>query len=87
MDDLFPVFQYVVVRARIRNLGSEIHFVDDLMEHHFQNGELGIMFTTVKSMENTTTVPEADRFYTVTYFSQCLQIKNFLSVVSKWKKF
>ncbi|EEC09302.1 hypothetical protein IscW_ISCW008405, partial [Ixodes scapularis] len=48
MDDLFPVFQYVVVRARIRNLGSEIHFVDDLMEHHFQNGELGIMFTTVK---------------------------------------
>ncbi|XP_075532781.1 alsin-like isoform X2 [Dermacentor variabilis] len=49
MDDLFPVFQYVVVRARIRNLGSEIHFVDDLMEHHFQNGELGIMFTTVKA--------------------------------------
>lgn len=49
MDDLFPVFQYVVVRARIRNLGSEIHFVDDLMERHFQNGELGIMFTTVKA--------------------------------------
>lgn len=49
MDDLFPVFQYVVVRARIRNLGSEIHFIDDLMEHHFQNGELGIMFTTVKA--------------------------------------
>lgn len=49
MDDLFPVFQYVVVRARIRNLGSEIHFVDDLMEHHIQNGLLGIMFTTVKA--------------------------------------
>ncbi|KAL1434229.1 hypothetical protein MTO96_011869 [Rhipicephalus appendiculatus] len=49
MDDLFPVFQYVVVRARIRNLGSEINFVDDLMERHFQNGELGIMFTTVKA--------------------------------------
>ncbi|XP_049267641.1 alsin isoform X2 [Rhipicephalus sanguineus] len=49
MDDLFPVFQYVVVRARIRNLGSEINFVDDLMERHYQNGELGIMFTTVKA--------------------------------------
>lgn len=49
MDDLFPVFQYVVVRARIRNLGSEINFVDDLMERHFLNGELGIMFTTVKA--------------------------------------
>ena len=48
MDDLFPVFLYVVVRARIRHLGAEIHFVDDLMECHLQHGELGIMFTTLK---------------------------------------
>ncbi|XP_067137388.1 alsin [Centruroides vittatus] len=49
MDDLFPVFQYVVVRARIRHLGSEIHLIDDLMERHLQNGEYGIMFTTLKA--------------------------------------
>ncbi len=48
MDDLFPVFLYVVVRARIRHLGAEIHFIDDLMEEHLQHGELGIMFTTLK---------------------------------------
>ncbi|XP_064646318.1 alsin-like isoform X2 [Lineus longissimus] len=49
MDDLFPVFQYVVVRARIRHLGAEIHFIDDLMEAHLELGELGIMFTTLKA--------------------------------------
>nr|XP_006820146.1 PREDICTED: alsin-like [Saccoglossus kowalevskii] len=49
MDDLFPMFQYVVVRARIRHLGSEIHLVDDLMEPHLANGELGLMFTTLKA--------------------------------------
>ncbi|XP_076313442.1 amyotrophic lateral sclerosis 2 [Tachypleus tridentatus] len=49
MDDLFPVFQFVVVRAAIRHLGSEIHFIEDMMEPHLQNGELGIMFTTLKA--------------------------------------
>ncbi|CAH1788427.1 unnamed protein product [Owenia fusiformis] len=49
MDDLFPVFQYVVVRARIRHLGAEIHGIDDLMEPHLEHGELGIMFTTLKA--------------------------------------
>ena len=48
MDDLLPVFQYVVVRARIQHLGAEIHFIDDLMEEHLQFGELSIMFTTLK---------------------------------------
>lgn len=48
MDDLFPVFQYVVVRACIRHLGSEIHMIDDLMEKRLQNGELGLMFTMLK---------------------------------------
>ncbi|XP_077997959.1 alsin-like isoform X2 [Glandiceps talaboti] len=49
MDDLFPMFQYVVIRARIRHLGSEIHLIDDLMEPHLAHGELGLMFTTLKA--------------------------------------
>ncbi|MBN3271203.1 ALS2 protein, partial [Polyodon spathula] len=48
MDDLFPVFLYVVLRARIRNLGSEVHLIEDLMDPSVQNGEQGIMFTTLK---------------------------------------
>ena len=52
MDDLFPVFQYVVVRARLQHLGAEIHFIDDLMEKHLENGEIGIMFTTLKVILN-----------------------------------
>ena len=49
MDDLFPVFQYVVVRARILQLGAEIHMIDDLMESHLSTGEYGIMFTTLQA--------------------------------------
>lgn len=48
MDELFPVFHYVVVRARIQHLGAEIHFIEDLIERHLENGQLGIMFTTLK---------------------------------------
>ena len=48
MDDLFPVFQYVVVRSRIQHLGAEIQLIDDLLEPHMQHGELGIMFTTLR---------------------------------------
>ncbi|KAF4525526.1 hypothetical protein B566_EDAN014912 [Ephemera danica] len=49
MDALLPVFQFVVIRAQILQLGSEIHFVEDFMEPHLLNGELGIMFTTLKA--------------------------------------
>ncbi|XP_015214850.2 alsin isoform X1 [Lepisosteus oculatus] len=49
MDDLFPVFLYVVLRARIRNLGSEVHLIEDLMDPCVQHGEQGIMFTTLKA--------------------------------------
>ncbi|KAB0798647.1 hypothetical protein PPYR_09640 [Photinus pyralis] len=49
MDDLFPVFLYVVVRSRILQLGSEIHFIEDFMIPSLENGELGIMFTTLKA--------------------------------------
>ncbi|XP_066983934.1 alsin isoform X4 [Macrobrachium rosenbergii] len=49
MDDLFPVFQYVVVRSRIQHLGAEIQLIDDLLDPHMQHGELGIMFTTLRA--------------------------------------
>ncbi|KAJ8410132.1 hypothetical protein AAFF_G00211730 [Aldrovandia affinis] len=49
MDDLFPVFLYVVLRARIRNLGSEVNLIEDLMDPCVQHGEHGIMFTTLKA--------------------------------------
>ena len=48
MDELFPVFQYVVIRARVRHLGAEIAYIEQLMEPHLEYGELGIMFTTLK---------------------------------------
>ncbi|XP_076625542.1 amyotrophic lateral sclerosis 2 isoform X2 [Colletes latitarsis] len=49
MDELFPVFCFVVVRASVLQLGSEIHFIEDFMEPYLQNGEYGIMFTTLKA--------------------------------------
>ncbi|XP_047011887.1 alsin isoform X3 [Ictalurus punctatus] len=49
MDDLFPVFLYIVLRARIRNLGSEVSLIEDLMDAALQHGELGLMFTTLKA--------------------------------------
>ncbi|XP_062861557.1 alsin isoform X3 [Trichomycterus rosablanca] len=49
MDDLFPVFLYVVLRARIRNLGSEVSLIEDFMDPALQHGELGLMFTTLKA--------------------------------------
>ncbi|XP_041374852.1 alsin-like isoform X2 [Gigantopelta aegis] len=49
LDDLFPIFQFVVVRAQIRHLGAEIHLVNDLMETHMQYGELGVMATTLQA--------------------------------------
>ncbi|GLH04955.1 Alsin homolog [Gryllus bimaculatus] len=52
MDDLIPVFLFVIVRSQILQLGSEIHFIEDFMEPYFQNGELGIMFTTLKACYN-----------------------------------
>lgn len=48
MDDLFPLFLYVVVRARIPHLGAELEFMEHFMDQNLDNGELGIMFTTLK---------------------------------------
>lgn len=49
MDDLFPVLQYVVVRARILQLGAEIHMIEDLMDAHLCAGEYGFIFTTLQA--------------------------------------
>ena len=49
MDDLFPVFLFVVIRSRLRYLGSEIQLMDELMDDHLEYGELGLMFTTLKA--------------------------------------
>nr|XP_033325881.1 alsin isoform X1 [Megalopta genalis]XP_033325882.1 alsin isoform X1 [Megalopta genalis] len=49
MDELFPVFCYVVIRASILKLGSEIQFIEDFMKPSLWNGEHGIMFTTLKA--------------------------------------
>uniref|UniRef100_A0AAQ6IC89 Alsin Rho guanine nucleotide exchange factor ALS2 a n=1 Tax=Anabas testudineus TaxID=64144 RepID=A0AAQ6IC89_ANATE len=48
MDDLLPLFLYVVLRARIRNLGAEVSLIEDLMDPNVQLGEMGLMFTTLK---------------------------------------
>lgn len=52
MDDLFPLFLYVVVRARIPHLGAELEFMEHFMDQNLDNGELGIMFTTLKVVNN-----------------------------------
>ncbi|XP_067111205.1 alsin isoform X2 [Osmerus mordax] len=49
MDDLLPLSLYVVLRARIRNLGAEVSLIEDLMEPCLQHGELGLMFTTLQA--------------------------------------
>lgn len=36
---------------RIRNLGSEVSLIEDLMDPCVQHGEHGIMFTTLKVLE------------------------------------
>ncbi|XP_021334529.1 alsin isoform X1 [Danio rerio] len=52
MDDLFPIFLYVVLRARIRNLGSEVSLIEDLTDSNLQLGQLGFMLTTLKACYN-----------------------------------
>ncbi|XP_033628839.1 alsin-like isoform X1 [Asterias rubens] len=49
MDELFPIFQYVVTRARIPHLGSELQLINDLMEVKSDPGQWGHMFTTLEA--------------------------------------
>ncbi|KAI3356099.1 hypothetical protein L3Q82_017364, partial [Scortum barcoo] len=61
MDDLLPLFLYLVLRARIRNLGAEVNLIEDLMDPNIQHGELGLMFTTLKvGLPNTHTYTHTD---------------------------
>jgi len=47
MDTLLPVCMYVVVRARVLQLGAELAMLQDLMEIYLFQGEQGIMLTTL----------------------------------------
>ena len=47
MDDLFPLFQYVVIRAKVLHLGSEIEFMQDMVEEDILVGEAGHRLTTL----------------------------------------
>ena len=38
----------ICLSYRIPHLGSEIHFIDDMVDSHVQIGEQGHMFTTLK---------------------------------------
>jgi amyotrophic lateral sclerosis 2 protein len=49
MDELFPVFQYIVIRARILQLGAEIHLIQDLVESYLLTGEYGFMLITLQA--------------------------------------
>jgi len=49
MDALLPVTMYVVVRARVPQLGAELAELDELMEPHLCQGEKGIMLITLQA--------------------------------------
>lgn len=42
------VSDFIFSVLRIRNLGSEVSLIEDLMDPCVQHGEHGIMFTTLK---------------------------------------
>lgn len=48
MDDLIPAFIYVVVRASVLQLGSEINFITDFIkDSRLKNGKFDFAFTTL----------------------------------------
>lgn len=49
MPGFLKVCMYVVVRARVLQLGAELAMLADLMETHLFQGEQGIMFTTLQA--------------------------------------
>ncbi|EDV21153.1 uncharacterized protein TRIADDRAFT_60444 [Trichoplax adhaerens] len=49
MDDILPVFHFVVVRAEISQLGSEILFIQNMVDDSVLLGELDMMFTTLQA--------------------------------------
>ncbi|XP_011499590.1 PREDICTED: alsin [Ceratosolen solmsi marchali] len=51
-DELIPIFYFVVVRASVLQLGSEINFISDFMESYLMNGQIGYSFTTIMGIYN-----------------------------------
>jgi len=47
MDDLLPIFHFILIRARIPHLGSEIQFIDDMVGQGISHGEASHRFTTL----------------------------------------
>ncbi|NXV04992.1 AL2CL protein, partial [Cettia cetti] len=48
MDDLLPLFIFVVSRARIQHLGAEIHLIRDLMDPSDHGGMLDFLLTALE---------------------------------------
>ncbi|KAJ8681235.1 hypothetical protein QAD02_017022 [Eretmocerus hayati] len=46
-DELIPMLYFVVVRASVLQLGSEIHFIEDFMESYLRNGHIGYALTNL----------------------------------------
>ncbi|GAB1294744.1 ALS2 C-terminal-like protein [Apodemus speciosus] len=49
MDDLLPLFIYVVSRAQIQHLGAEIHFIRDMMDPIHTGGLHDFLLTALES--------------------------------------
>ncbi|XP_019336256.1 ALS2 C-terminal-like protein isoform X2 [Alligator mississippiensis] len=49
MDDLLPLFMYVVSRASIQHLGAEIHLIRDLMNPTNEGGMYDFLLTALES--------------------------------------
>jgi len=49
MDMLLPVCMYIIVRARVLQLGAELHMVDDFIGDHLRQGMEGITFVTLQA--------------------------------------
>lgn len=49
MDDLLPLFIYVVSRAQIQHLGAEIHLIRDMMDPIHTGGLFDFLLTALES--------------------------------------
>ena len=49
MDDVLPVFLFVLVEARIPHLGAEVRFLDDFVAVTTASGESQILLTTLRA--------------------------------------
>ena len=49
MDDVLPVFLFVIVRAHVHHLGAEVRFLEDFLDHALLSGESQVLLTTIKA--------------------------------------